>query len=60
MIGFTYLSVRKIRLVIKSPQFGIILSKGADQDQERSQETAKYQSLFLEIPHFQGILEKLD
>jgi hypothetical protein len=59
MIGWTCRPVRKIRLVIKSPQFGLILAKGADQDQGRSQETANYQSPFFEIPHFQGIFEKL-
>lgn len=40
------LSGRYIRLVIKSPQFRLILAKEDDQDCSRSQEIANYRSLF--------------
>jgi hypothetical protein len=36
-----------IRLVLKSPQFELILAKGEDQDQNKSQKITNYRSLFL-------------
>ena len=38
---------RHILLAVKSPQFGLILPKGGDQDRSRSREIANYRSLFL-------------
>jgi hypothetical protein len=48
---------RDIRLVIKSPHFGLILAKGAERDPGSSREIANYKSLFL-ILYYLGFLEK--